>query len=91
MPSKLLAFQDHAWLRMEAPENLMIITGLMTFSKPIDCERLKIHLETSLLRFDRFGQRIVMPPLSTSKSNSKSSSSPLGRANPGCRKRSARS
>jgi diacylglycerol O-acyltransferase len=63
MPSKLLAFQDHAWLRMEAPENLMIITGLMTFSKPIDCERLKIHLETSLLRFDRFGQRIVMPPL----------------------------
>ncbi len=54
---------DTAWLRMEDPTNLMMITGFMTFSAPIEMERLAATLEQRLLRpFDRFRQRVA-PPL----------------------------
>jgi diacylglycerol O-acyltransferase len=49
---------DTAWLRMEHPTNLMMITGVMIFRAPIDPERLKATLEQRLLRFRRFQQRV---------------------------------
>jgi len=52
---------DAAWLHMEAPNNLMMITGLFIFDQPLDFERLKVTLEQRFSPFDRFHQRIVEP------------------------------
>jgi len=61
MTRKPLSAVDTAWLRMEDPTNLMMITGVMVFGAPMDYERLKATLEYQLLRFDRFRQRVVWP------------------------------
>jgi WS/DGAT/MGAT family acyltransferase len=58
---KKMSYPDHAWLRMDDPNNLMVITGLMTFDGPLDYERLKATIEPALLRFKRFRQRLVPP------------------------------
>lgn len=58
---KKISYTDHAWLRMDDPYNLMVITGLMTFDAPLDYERLKATIEHSFLRFRRFRQRLVPP------------------------------
>jgi WS/DGAT/MGAT family acyltransferase len=50
---------DTAWLRMEEPDNLMMITGVMIFSTPMSYERLSQVLEQRLLVHDRFHQRAV--------------------------------
>jgi diacylglycerol O-acyltransferase len=63
MTRKPLSNVDTAWLRMEDPTNLMMITGVIVFGAPMDFERLKATIEVGLLRFDRFRQRVVMPAL----------------------------
>jgi diacylglycerol O-acyltransferase len=63
MARKSLSNVDTAWLRMEDPTNLMMITGVIVFGTPMDFERLKATIEVGLLRFDRFRQRVVLPPL----------------------------
>lgn len=50
---------DTAWLRMELPNNLMMITGVFVFDQPLDFERFKTTLEQRFLRFDRFRQRVA--------------------------------
>lgn len=54
---------DAAWLHMEKPNNLMMITGLFIFDQPVDFERLKQTLNQRLVRLDRFRQRVVEPRL----------------------------
>jgi WS/DGAT/MGAT family acyltransferase len=44
---------------MDDPNNLMIITGILSFDAPIDIERLKATMEHSMLKYRRFRQRIV--------------------------------
>jgi diacylglycerol O-acyltransferase len=61
MALKKFSYADFAWLRMDEPNNLMVITGLMTFEAPLDYERLKATIEASLLRFRRFRQRVAPP------------------------------
>ena len=63
MVRKSLSSVDTAWLRMEEPANLMMISGVMVFGAPMDRERLKATLEKRMLRFDRFRQRIIRPVL----------------------------
>ncbi len=63
MARKALSNVDTAWLRMEDPTNLMMITGVLVFGAPIEFERLKATIEHGLLPFDRFRQRVVQPPL----------------------------
>lgn len=63
MAREPLSNVDTAWLRMEDPTNLMMVTGVMIFSAPMDFERLKATIEARLLRFDRFRQRVVSPRL----------------------------
>lgn len=63
MARKPLSNVDTAWLRMEDPTNLMMISGVMVFGTPMDFERLKVTLEHGFLRFDRFRQRVVQPLL----------------------------
>jgi len=63
MSKRPLSNVDTAWLRMEDPTNLMMITGVMVFDAPMDFEQLKATIEHRLLRFDRFRQRVVQPRL----------------------------
>ncbi|GIW01426.1 wax ester/triacylglycerol synthase family O-acyltransferase [Roseiflexus sp.] len=49
---------DTAWLRMEDPTNLMMITGVLMFDEPLDVARLHRVIEERLLVFDRFRMRV---------------------------------
>jgi len=50
---------DTAWLRMDRPTNLMVITGLMLFEGHVDFARLQQVLEKRFLQHNRFRQRVV--------------------------------
>lgn len=52
---------DNAWLRMEHPTNLMMITGFFVFDQPLDLSEVKDLISKRLLLFDRFRQRVVQP------------------------------
>lgn len=45
---------DTAWLRMDTPENLMMITGIMTFDSVVTRQVLRELLAERFLRFTRF-------------------------------------
>ncbi len=47
---------DTAWLRMDRPENLMQIVGILLFKGRVDSARLKRTIALRLLRFQRFRQ-----------------------------------
>lgn len=59
MSKKVVTPVDKAWLRMEHPTNLMMITGVMVFGAPMDLDRLKAVIQSRLLPFDRFRQRPI--------------------------------
>ncbi len=62
MPKQvLMSTVDAAWLGMEDPTNLMMVTGVMSLGGKVDVKRLRRTLERRLLAFDRFHQRIVRP------------------------------
>lgn len=50
---------DAAWLRMEDSTNLMMITGVLTFDRLLDFDRLLALFAERLLRYDRFTMRIA--------------------------------
>ncbi|HEY9101118.1 wax ester/triacylglycerol synthase family O-acyltransferase [Chitinimonas sp.] len=50
---------DTAWLRMDRPTNLMVITGIMFFEGDIDYDKLRRVMEQRLLKHARFKQRVV--------------------------------
>jgi WS/DGAT/MGAT family acyltransferase len=57
--SKRLSNVDTAWLRMEHPTNLMMVTGVLIFDQLLNFDRLRATLQQRLLSFDRFRQRVV--------------------------------
>jgi diacylglycerol O-acyltransferase / wax synthase len=57
--SERLSRVDTAWLRMEDPTNLMMVTGLLVFDQPLSFARLQETIEQRLLCFDRFRQQVV--------------------------------
>ncbi|MFQ5578485.1 MAG: wax ester/triacylglycerol synthase family O-acyltransferase [Anaerolineae bacterium] len=52
---------DAAWLGMEDPTNLMMVTGLMVFDEPLNFERLQATITHRLLKHRRFRERVVQP------------------------------
>lgn len=56
---EMMSLVDKAWLHMEQPVNLMMITGVMIFDEPLDVATVRRVAEERLLRFDRFRQRLV--------------------------------
>ncbi|MFI4940675.1 MAG: WS/DGAT domain-containing protein [Burkholderiales bacterium] len=56
--SKRMTSVDKAWLRMDTPNNLMVINVAMVFDKHLDIETVKNMLEDRLLPLDRFSQRV---------------------------------
>ncbi|MEZ5462467.1 wax ester/triacylglycerol synthase family O-acyltransferase [Dokdonella sp.] len=53
---------DTAWLRMERPTNLMMITGIMMFAGPLDPAAIKNLLGERFLAYRRFRQKAVNTP-----------------------------
>jgi WS/DGAT/MGAT family acyltransferase len=53
---------DTAWLRMEHPENLMMIVGIMVFKDKLDYKKLLSAVEQRFLTFPRFKQKAVQDP-----------------------------
>lgn len=58
MRREALSTVDLAWLRMDRPNNLMIITGLMTLDTPLDLPRLRQLVSQTMLHYKRFKQRV---------------------------------
>jgi WS/DGAT/MGAT family acyltransferase len=52
---------DAAWLGMEDPTNLMMVTGVMALDGKVDIKRLRGILDRRLAPFERFHQRVVRP------------------------------
>ncbi len=53
-----LSGADNAWRRMGTTNNLMTITGVLTFEETVGYEAFCTRLEERLLRFDRFRHRV---------------------------------
>jgi len=56
-----MASIDAAWLGMEDPTNLMMVTGVMALDGKVDLARLRRLLDRRLKPFGRFHQRVVRP------------------------------
>lgn len=52
---------DAAWLGMEDPTNLMMVTGMMALDGRVDVKRLSTVLDRRLAPFGRFHQKVVRP------------------------------
>ena len=50
---------DTAWLRMERPTNLMMITGVLMFDTPMPIDRLRKVIKQRFLSYPRFRQKAV--------------------------------
>jgi WS/DGAT/MGAT family acyltransferase len=59
-----MALVDAAWLDMEEPGNLMMITAVLWFDEKVDWARLRTVVEERLVdTFPRFRQRVVRPAM----------------------------
>jgi WS/DGAT/MGAT family acyltransferase len=58
---ELFSNVDAAWLHMETPTNMAMITGVMMFDERIDYQRLQKTLESRLLPYERFHQKVREP------------------------------
>jgi diacylglycerol O-acyltransferase / wax synthase len=56
-----MASIDAAWLGMDDPTNLMMVTGVLTLDGKVDLKRLRLILDRRLKPFGRFHQRVVRP------------------------------
>src|SRR5260370_35128437 len=62
MPKRVpMASIDAAWLGMEDPTNLMMVTGGLALAGPVDRTRLRLLLDRRLRPFLRFHQKVVRP------------------------------
>jgi diacylglycerol O-acyltransferase / wax synthase len=53
---------DTAWLRMDRPGNLMMISGVLVFGRHVRLERVRRVIRERFLRFPRFRQRPAQLP-----------------------------
>lgn len=58
-----LAPVDAAWLRMDTPNNLMVITSLLVFDAPVEFSAIEALIRDRLLPHERFRQRVVSSKL----------------------------
>ena len=60
LEGKPMSNVDAAWLHMESPTNLMLITGVMSFYEKLDYSELKELIEDRFLPYERFRQKVVL-------------------------------
>ena len=53
---------DASWLRMDEPNNLMIVNGVLVLDRPVPMDRIRELLQGHLVHFDRFRSRVVPAP-----------------------------
>ena len=59
-----MAAADTAWLHMDRPTNLMVVTCVFWFDRPLEWDRVAAAFTERLVpAFPRFGQRVVEPPI----------------------------
>jgi diacylglycerol O-acyltransferase len=61
LESESFSSVDAAWLHMDSPTNLAVITGVITFSGRVDIDRLRNTLGKRLSLHKRFRQRVGKP------------------------------
>jgi len=66
--SEPLSPVDAAWLQMDTPTNMPMISGILMFDEELDIERLEVIIERRLLRYHRFRQRVRQYPGSLRRS-----------------------
>jgi diacylglycerol O-acyltransferase / wax synthase len=59
---KRMAPVDTTWLRMDRPNNRMVIVGVMVLREPVDLDRVEATLAARLLAYDRFRQLVEIGP-----------------------------
>ena len=59
-PSEFISCVDTAWLRMDRPNNLMQIIGVLMFEGELDEARLRAGLRHTISVQPRFHQRAVL-------------------------------
>jgi WS/DGAT/MGAT family acyltransferase len=58
--SQRMSHADAAWLHMDRPTNLMVITGVLWFDQPPDWDGVRERIRERMVeRFPRFRQRVV--------------------------------
>jgi hypothetical protein len=58
--SARLSSADTAWLHIDRPTNLMVITSVSLFDEPPNWERVKQVIQSRLVdRYPRFRQRVI--------------------------------
>ena len=63
--SERMAPVDTTWLRMDRPNNFMVIVGVLVLAGPVDMDRLETSLAERLLGYHRFRQRVETLPTGT--------------------------
>ncbi|MFN7664223.1 MAG: wax ester/triacylglycerol synthase family O-acyltransferase [Inhella sp.] len=63
VPHERMSRVDTAWLRMDTPENLMMIVGVWLLSPRLELETLRQRVGERLLQYRRFTQRVVEDPM----------------------------
>ena len=59
--SEPLSNVDAAWLGMEDPTNLMMVTGILTFKEPLNLQDVQGVIKNRFLKFDRFKLLVNLP------------------------------
>jgi len=59
MSGEPMSSVDSAWLRMDSPANLMMVSGALAFEKKVGFEEARELVAARLLKFPRFRQRVV--------------------------------
>ena len=59
MTGERMSRVDTAWLRMDSPSNLMMIVGVWTLVPRVSYEQVCERIQSSLLQYPRFRQRVV--------------------------------
>ncbi len=54
---------DTAWLHMDDPTNLMMVSGVCLLDGPIDYARMRATIEARLLTLQRFRMRLIEPSM----------------------------
>ncbi len=64
MNRRTMSAVDHAWYRMDTPENLMMVHAIMWTDEPLDWDALRSEVGDRMLeRFPKFGQHPVPPSI----------------------------
>ena len=58
--AQAMSSNDTAWLRMDSPTNLMMISGVMVFKTRVELATLRDLIESRFACFERFRMRAVL-------------------------------